>query len=337
MKIFILLLLCLYPVLGVAERKEPEWKQVVPGYEFTWPRDHGSHPAYETEWWYFTGHLGKDFGFELTFFRVSRDPYILIGHFALTDAINKKFYHTEILSRELKGVAHASTETMDVLLRSWSARMAGDEILISTKAGEIELSLKLSPAKNLILHGEKGVSIKGPGHGQASLYSSFTRLVGTASLKIGSKSFKIPNAQVWFDHEVTSGELFEEFEGWDWFALQLDDGTDIMLYQLRDKNGNKTKFSSGTYVKPDGSYYRLSHDDFKIISLDHWKSPKTGSIYPVKWKLLLHNEELELNIEPVMKEQEMVTLGTTGRNYWEGKSVVTGSKIGQAYVELTGY
>jgi predicted secreted hydrolase len=327
---------------------------VVPGKKFSFPHDHGSHSQYETEWWYYTGHLEtsaqRKFGFQLTFFRVGIDPgqtsksewhspSIHLAHFALTDDLNKTFYHFEKTNRESFNIAGAKEGTMHVWNSTWETRMKGSDIHIHVETDSILLDLTVAPQKPLILQGEDGYSKKGREPGEASYYYSYTRLVGDGILKLKDSEHKVTTASVWMDREFTSSKLAQATQGWDWFAIQLENGEDIMVYQLRDKQNNPNQFSSGSYVDPSGNKTHLSSKDFNIKVLTLWKSPESGIQYPAEWEILIPMYNKTLHIKPVIPNQELSTTKSTGVTYWEGRCHVydDGTFIGNAYVELVGY
>jgi predicted secreted hydrolase len=329
---------------------------ILPGKSLQFPRDHGAHEDYNTEWWYFTGHLkSKDrtFGFELTFFRVGVNHQqisssawnvknVYLAHFAVTDDKNKVFYHAEQKSRGNFNEAGASVDNLDVWNKTYSAKLNNEEIVLSAIDQDLSLRLNLKSKKSPTLHGDNGYSKKGSGAGDASYYSSLTRLVGAGELTIKDNMFQIDQASVWFDHEFSSSEMTRAKVGWDWFAVQLENDEELMVYQLRDEKNLKTEYSSGTYIKADGSTVHLSASDFVIERLASWKSEETGITYPSKWQLKIPKLSLDLKITPTVQSQELVTKQSTGVTYWEGRSRAEGqlnqhSILGDAYVELVGY
>jgi len=310
------------------------------------PRPHAAHREYGTEWWYFTGHLessaGRTFGFELTFFRVGlrekrlsnwEAQSLIVSHFALTDDQNGRFFFSDERERESFEQAGASDEGLNVWLKNWRASLVGNEIRLEAEDTEKSLKLAFSSEKPLVLHGDRGFSKKGPLPGEASIYSSLTRLKGGGQLSLGTENFKITQATAWMDHEFFTTDDQKGAKGWDWFALQLSNGEELMLYQLRDAAGNVTEFSSGTLIKADGSSAPITQ--IKIETLGRWKSPKTAIVYPNQWKISLPGYELE--VIPTIPNQEITGGNTTGVSYWEGRSIVSGTHSGQAYVELVGY
>jgi predicted secreted hydrolase len=338
---------------------ENEWAQVLEPRIWTFPRDHGAHPQYRTEWWYFTGNLvdeaGSRYGYQLTFFRRgirSRIPKqaspweirdLYLEHFAITDVSKNRFRSTEQISRAGPGLAGARTGGMDVWLLSGSAKMKGSLIFLEARSSGMELRLDLTPRKPVVLHGQNGFSRKGPGKGQASYYASFTDLETRGFLKTPSTSSRIAvRGQSWFDHEFGSNQLSESQEGWDWFGLHLSDRRDLMIYLLRLKDGSIEPASSGTLVEQDGAARHLILAEISVSVLDRWKSPRSGGEYPSRWRIRIPSEGIDLTVEPMIPDQELNTLNSTGITYWEGAVAGKGTSAGKAvscegYVELTGY
>ncbi len=331
------------------------------GYQYTFPRDHGSHPTYRTEWWYYTGHLhaksGRSFGFELTFFRRGIPPEdvttlpsrwsvkdLYLAHFAVTDLHGKRFHFSEKFSREGLGKAGADEAKLQVWIDDWRAEATTDMPGVHTLVARDDthaLSLTLQPAKPLVTHGAAGVSRKGKDVGQASHYYSFTRLATTGNLMIDGEQFEVTGTS-WMDHEFGSGDLGADQVGWDWFSLQLEDNTELMLYRMRLSDGSSDLASSGTAVSPDGHFRHLDVTDFQIESTGTWTSPESKATYPSRWKLTCPSLDLVLDVTPLLADQELRTSRSTNVSYWEGAVVVTGTKQGrsvkgQGYVELTGY
>jgi predicted secreted hydrolase len=331
------------------------------GYQYTFPKDHGSHPAYRTEWWYYTGHLqsknGRSFGFELTFFRRGVPPdeiktlpskwsisHLYLAHFAVTDITGKRFHFSEKFSREGLGKAGADESRLRVWIDDWRAEAATDQIGSHTLVAHDEthaLSLTLQPAKPLVTHGAAGISRKGKELGQASHYYSFTRLATTGGLTIDGERFEVSGTS-WMDHEFGSSELGADQVGWDWFSIQLEDNTELMLYRMRRKDGSSDLASSGTVVSSDGRAKHMEVTDFQIESTGTWTSTESKATYPSKWRLTFPSLDLVLDVAPLLADQELRTSRSTKVSYWEGAVAVTGTKQGrpikgQGYVELTGY
>ncbi len=341
-------------VLGV-EEDQPFARAIQPR-KFVFPDDHGPHPQFKTEWWYYTGNLfsesDRHFGYQLTFFRSALTPeaqqrnsnwatnQIYMAHFALTDVDTELFYHFERFSRDSLGLAGAKANPFKVWLENWSAEGRQCEPLpmrLSASVDSVAIELNLESAKPIVLHGENGLSQKSAKPGNASYYYSMTRMPTTGSISISGESFQVSGTS-WLDREWSTSALGEGQVGWDWFSLQFDDGRELMYYQLRLKDGNADPLSSGVLVDVDGSTKRLKPSDIDIKVLKHWQSSKSGAKYPAKWSLDVVNEGISLEISPVLAEQELIT---TVR-YWEGAVSFQGkdsaSKLtGFGYVELTGY
>jgi predicted secreted hydrolase len=336
-----------------------EWRQAVGPWKWVFPRDHGSHPEFRTEWWYFTGNLRdpaeKRFGYQLTFFRQGmilepknpthpwaiRDVYL--AHFTLTDVSAGQFLYAERVSRKGPGLAGADEKGMHVWLLNWMAEMKGEKIRLEARHQGMELSLNLVPRKPLVFHGNNGLSRKGPAAGQASYYFSYTDLETNGFIKTGlSQSSIRVNGVSWLDHEFGSNQLTPEQVGWDWFSLHLSDGQDLMIYFLRRKDGTLEPSSSGTLVTRSGASTHLKLSEINVEILDTWKSPKSGGSYPSRWKVSVPAAKIDLEITPLVASQELLTEGSTGVTYWEGAVGGKGTSAGkpvtfEGYVELTGY
>ena len=352
----LLVVLCMVAYIAPAAA-QPDFKQVKEGLQLIFPKDHGAHPEYETEWWYYTGHLtladGRTFGFQLTFFRVGVDPFTIsksswqarslyLAHFALTDDAAGQYRHSEQLRRGAFDDAGAAESGLNVWNGNWSARMNGDRQEISASTPKYALTLALVPTKPLVLQGTKGFSRKAEGMGAASYYYSYTRLAGNGSLTLDGTSYPITSASVWMDREFTSSKLAQGVEGWDWFAVQLNSNEEIMVYQLRAKDGTKSSFSSGMLIAADGTTKALTADEFTIKPLGNWTSDASKITYPATWEVTIPERDYRLTITPTVANQELETPSTTAVTYWEGRATVSGTQHGKAvsgnsYVELVGY
>ncbi len=324
---------------------------------FDFSVDHGPHPDYQTEWWYYTGNLdttsGEHFGFQLTFFRRALVPaadlpgkrasswafdQVYLGHFALTDVAGEAFYAFEQLSRGAAGLAGAQAQPFQVWLENWSVRQGGPGIYqLSAEDGAVSLNLTLEDVKGPILHGNGGYSQKGPEPGNASFYVSQPRLAAKGSVSTPQGQFEVTGT-AWMDQEYSTSALSEGQVGWDWFSIQLDDDTELMLFQIRRDDGSVDPFSSGTVIYPDGTTRHISLGDFTITVNDTWRSPHTGGVYPSDWTIDLPGEKLLLTLTPRLADQEL----QLSYNYWEGSVAIRGERDGQpvsgnGYVELTGY
>jgi predicted secreted hydrolase len=357
LSLFVLILTLSLPGRGQGEGGFT-YQLALPGRKLTFPADHYSHPDFKTEWWYYTGHLesesGKRYGYQVTFFRFGlrdrqgevkgKPPYftdLYMAHFAVSDIDRKKFLFRERINRGYQGKAGAETDRYLVWNEDWKVEGDLKTHLIQVNDRGTRLSLRLSSLKPPVLHGDNGLSQKGEGEGRASYYYSLTRMETEGELTIDGKKEKV-RGLTWMDHEFGSNQLREDQVGWDWFSLQLDDRTEIMLYLIRRKDGSPDPYSSGTLVKADGTTKHLRLGDFQIEKLDHWKSAKSGGDYPMKWKVTIPGEGIELEIVPEFPEQELITNRSTRVTYWEGAVQINGTLRnkpirGAGYVELTGY
>lgn len=331
-----------------------QFHPALPGYEFQFPRDHGSHDEYRTEWWYYTGHLqtetGHRYGFEVTFFRVGVVPpevpsqtrwdlhNLALAHFAITDIDRQKFRYAEKLNRESPFTASAATGFLDVFNEGWSVTTMPDGTwhLIATH-GSDSLDLTMRSRKAPAVHGENGISVKAEGIGYATHYYSMTRLDTTGTIN-GQRCHGV----VWMDHEFGSSNLRENQQGWDWFCMQLDNDSEVMLYQIRRSDGTPDPASSGSLIISDGSVIHIRHDQMHVQALDRWRSPKSGAVYPMVWRVTVPEFRIAVTITPEMRDQELVTRGSTNVTYWEGAVAISGTfdnvaVSGVGYVEMTGY
>ncbi len=336
-----------------------------PGFElvtaptpFEFPRDHGPHPGFRHEWWYVTGHLdtpgGEPFGFELTFFRFALKPpaslppadtqsawrarQIYMAHFAVSDIGRKHFAVSERFARDALGLAGAQPDPFRVSLDDWSlgatAKSKSWRLVAADKG--YALDLEIDPAAPLMLNGDAGFSRKSDAEGAASYYYSIPRMSARGKLIRAGKSLDVQGA-VWLDREWGSGALGADQQGWDWFALQLDDGSALMFYALRKRSGDRDPHSAGTWLSPDGKTLPLTNEAVQITPTSNWTSP-TGTHYPATWHLQVPKLNLDVTITPRLANQEL----NTSTKYWEGASLITGTRenkkiTGKAYVELVGY
>jgi predicted secreted hydrolase len=333
------------------------YQLALPGRKLIFPADHYSHPDFKTEWWYYTGHLetesGKKYGYQVTFFRFGvRDRQkeakekplfteLYMAHFALSDIAAKKFVFRERINRGYGDKAGAATDRYLVWNEDWKVEGDARNHSIDVKDRETQLRLTVKSQKPPVLHGQNGLSQKGEGEGRASYYYSLTRMQTDGELTIAGKKEKV-RGLTWMDHEFGSNQLREDQVGWDWFSIQLDNQTELMLYLIRRKDGTPDPYSSGTLVKADGTTKHLALRDFQIEVLDRWKSRKSGANYPMKWTVTIPTEKIELEITPAFVDQELVTNRSTRVTYWEGAATIRGTIrnqpiTGHGYVEMTGY
>jgi predicted secreted hydrolase len=306
------------------------------------PRDHGAHPDAALEWWYYTGHLsgegGRAYGFLLVFFRLRQ---FQLAHFAWTDVSHKTFRFDEKAHLGLPGIAGAREGRLDVVNEDWSAKQEGGLHQLRASADGAELALTLRAEKPPVVHGENGISRKGAGENEYSHYVSITRLSVRGTRKANGKAEALSGI-AWFDHEWGPGALPAEAAGWDWFSLQLSDGSELMLYRMRQKDGSASLSSSGTFVPAEGPPRRVAWSDVRLESTGKWHSPRSGADYPAGWRVGVRSVGLEANVTPVLADQELATEKSTGVTYWEGACRVEGTRAGRpisgrAYAELTGY
>jgi predicted secreted hydrolase len=308
----------------------------------SFPRDHGSHPDSAVEWWYYTGHLTDaekhEYGFQLTFFRVGE---LHLAHFAWTDVGAGTFRFEEKAHLGLPGIASAEVGRLKVSNEDWSAEDSGGAHRLRAAGSGWKLDLDLAPARPPVLHGAGGISRKGPGEKEYSHYVSITRLTAAGHLLQGRRRVVL-SGTAWFDHEWGPGALPSGALGWDWFAAQLSDGSELMLYRMRGEGARATPFSSGTFVDPAGKAIPIRWEDVRLTETKSWRSPRTQARYPAGWEIAVEPLSLSLSVEPLVADQELSTEKSTGVTYWEGACRVSGSRsgrsvTGRAYAELTGY
>jgi predicted secreted hydrolase len=324
------------------------YRTALPGYRFEFPRDHFSHPDFQTEWWYYTGNLqasdGHRFGFELTFFRhgVERVPAtsvwdvqdVWFAHLALSDIDGNRFLHTERLNRAGAGLAGVDSTNGRIWNGNWNVGISTNEQKLSAVAERFQLALALRPLKPPVTHGINGVSQKAEGPGRASHYVSYTRLATKGSITMDGKLFTVEGLS-WMDHEFFTHQLEAIQTGWDWFSVQFDDGSELMLFRLRHKDGSADPYSAGDYVDAQGHARHLSAADFQLIPGKTWTSPETKGIYPIEWTIRVPPLGIDTALRTRVPQQEL-------SKYWEGAIEVTGTKQGRpvkgaGYLEMTGY
>lgn len=327
----------------------------------TFPLDHGAHPDFQTEWWYYIGSLqseeGHHFGYQLTFFRRALLPLeevqnrssqwatsqVYMAHFALSDVNGQSYNAFERLARSAAGLAGAKAIPFQVWLQDWSVEETGINpqgfpiYRLKAAQDEIQLDLILDDQKGPILQGDQGFSRKGPQAGQASYYYSLTRLKTSGTVSIENRTYVVSGFS-WMDHEFSTSVLSNDQVGWDWFSIQLVDGSELMMFQIRKADGSIDPFSSGAWISPSGEKFDLSQSDFEISVTEYWRSPHSEAVYPSRWKIKIPDLELQLTIEPYLQDQEL----NLSYSYWEGAVRIIGTRNGQVvtgngYVELTGY
>jgi len=334
------------------------WRQAIGPWSWAFPRDHGAHSDFKTEWWYFTGNLQdarqRKFGYQLTLFRQGiqftpaqahskwavRDFYF--GHFTISDLAAGQFHVAERVTRGALGMARAATGRMDVALGPWSIVQGPDEqIHLAAQEPGMAITFDAHPAKPLVLEGVDGFSRKADGVGNASYYYSYPRLTTAGQVRVGEKTFDVSGLS-WFDHEFSTSMLGKDQVGWDWFCLQLNNNEEIMLYALRDKSGVMDPVSEGTWVSADGTSERLAPGTFSIGKNGTWRSPRSGAVYPAGWHITVPGHRTDLTVTPALADQELCLTKMGALDYWEGACTIQGAVAyapvkGVGYTELTGY
>jgi len=334
--------------------------QALAPWSFAFPRDHGPHPQFRQEWWYVSGNLdaasGERLGFELTFFRIALQPesglapepaasawrarQIYLAHFAITDVTAGRFRFAQKLSRAALGLAGAQTLPLRVWIDDWSleAATAGAAQQWSLRAAQpgYVLELTLQAAAPPVLNGDAGLSRKSGEPSAATYYYSMPRLAVHGRLIREGHPLRLQGL-AWLDREWGSGGLGAQQVGWDWFALQLNDGSALMFYALRDRDDSRDPHSAGTWVEAAGGSRPLSNEEVRIEVTDHWSNAQ-GTRYPARWRIRVPALALEVSVRPVLADQELLTTP----DYWEGAVDVRGTRAGRniagrGYVELVGY
>jgi predicted secreted hydrolase len=324
--------------------------------EFHFPADHGPHPDFRTEWWYYTGNLatanGRRFGFQLTFFRSALAPRMpprasawatrqaWLAHFTVTDVAGGAFHSFERWSRGALGLAGAQAEPFRVWVKNWTAGAVGESTFplhLVASADNTAIDLVLRQGKPPVLQGDRGLSRKSAEPGNASYYYSLTRMPASGTVRVAGENFAVTGL-AWMDREWSTSSLGKDQVGWDWFSLQLSDGWEAMLYRMRRKDGTADPASSGSLVDPRGGSRTLGLPQFQILGSGEWRSPRSGARYPARWLLRIPEEDLSLEVRPLLADQEL----DVSFRYWEGAVAVEGTHHGKpvrgnGYVELTGY
>jgi predicted secreted hydrolase len=317
---------------------------------FEFPKDHGPHPDYRAEWWYYTGNLadadGNRYGYQFTIFRrgiVPGEPerdsewathQIYFAHFTVTDVAGETFEYHERYSRASPELAGAQAEPIyHVWLDNWEVKeIEPGKVRLKASDGQVGIDLVLEQAKPAALQGDRGLSAKSDESGNASYYYSLTNNPTQGTVTTPRGSFEVTGSS-WMDREWSTSDLDEGAVGWDWFSLQLDDRREVTFYYIRREDGSPEPVSAGIIINPDGSTVPISLDDIEITVLDHWTSPHSDAAYPAEWNLTIPSQGIDLHITPLINDQELRVSFT----YWEGAVRVEGTQTGYGYVELTGY
>jgi len=327
-----------------------EYPAVVPGAALAFPRDHGSHPRFRSEWWYITGWVhdenGHDFGVQVTFFRtrpgIAEDSAsrfapseLLFAHAAIADPDTGRLRHDQRSARAGWGLAEASEGTTDVAIGDWSLRLSGDTYAARVTARDFAFMLSFTTRAPLLLQGERGVSRKGPRDAQASYYYSRPQLAVDGTLSLAGRAFAV-RGTAWLDHEWSSEYLAADSQGWDWVGINLDDGGALMAFRIRAKDGS-VPWAGATLRDASGAVQSFGPNDVEFTALRQWRSPRTGVVYPVAFRVTAGT--LTLDLEPLFDDQELDARASVGTVYWEGaiRARTGGRTVGRGYLELTGY
>jgi len=341
------MLLAALPARAASER---EFAPVLPGRALVFPRDHGAHPDYRNEWWYLTGWLqsagGEALGFQVTFFR-STPPFavdtasrfaptqVLLAHAALADPALGRLRHDQRAARPALGLAGASEDSTQAWIDDWRLELRGNAYRTLIAARDFSLELECEPPGAPLLQGEAGYSRKGPRPEQASYYYSRPQLRVRGQVARGGRRDAV-SGTAWLDHEWSSTLMAPEATGWDWAGINLADGGALMAFRMRDASG-AAHYAAGTLAAPAGQPQRFGDGEVDFTPLRTWRSPRTGTTYPVGMKLRAGRSEWTL--EPLLADQELDARASTGTVYWEGavRCMQAGREAGRGYLELTGY
>jgi predicted secreted hydrolase len=340
--------LVLPPAEGFSLATEPN--------SIVFPDDLGPHDDYQTEWWYYTGNLdgpdGRPFGFQFTIFRRAllppaatadgssdwRSDQVYLAHFTISDMANDAFYPAERFSRGAAGLAGAQASPYRVWLEDWSVEeIAPGQVRLRAQTGEVALDLTLTETLPPVLHGDGGLSAKGPEPGNASYYYSLVQQRAKGTVTVPGETVPVTGL-AWKDHEWSTRALSEGAIGWDWVSLQLDNGGALMLFEIRREDGTLEPASAGSYITPDGQVQHLDLGDWTLEVTDEWTSPTSGATYPAGWRISVPSAGLELEGRPQMAAQEL----NVSSVYWEGAVSFEGTLAGEpvaaeGYIEMTGY
>ena len=334
---------------AAAANPATDFAPVVAGRTLQFPEDEGSHPEFRTEWWYVTGWLDvtpTPLGFQVTFFRTRPHPdtpnpsrfnprHILIAHAAISEPAHGRLRHESRSARAGFGLAEATIGATNVWIDAWQLRSKRGQYSAQIDAEDFSLALDFEPTQPPLLHGDHGFSRKGPDRASASYYYSLPHLRVEGRVRIGSRSRNVTGS-AWLDHEWSSRIMDAHAVGWDWVGLNMDDGSAIMAFKMRRRDGS-THWAGATVRDAAGVTRTLAPQEIAWETQRRWRSPRSGASYPVATRLKLGASSLDL--VPLMDDQESDSRRSTGAIYWEG--AVTAStdaqRIGHGYLELTGY
>jgi len=340
------------PLALVAARAgaEVRYPAVLPDTALAFPRDHGSHPDFRTEWWYITAWVrdgdGNDLGVQITFFRnrpgVAESGnsrfaprQLMFAHAAIADPRRGRLRHDQRAARTGFGLAEAAEATTGVNIGDWSLRLDDQTYQARVVARDFSLDLAFAAHAPPLLQGDRGTSRKGPRAEQASHYYSRPHLPVTGTLTLDGHKLDV-RGSAWLDHEWSSSYLAPEARGWDWVGLNFDDGSALMAFRIRDA-GSGPYWSGGAWQDENGAVRDLKPADVDFTPLRHWRSPRTGIEYPVAFAIRAGG--IAITVEPLLSDQELDSRASVGTVYWEGavRAFADGREIGRGYLELTGY
>ncbi len=322
----------------------------LPAIKLGFPRDHGAHPAFRTEWWYLTGQARaaqREFGFQATFFRTrvgvtqgmsSRFAarQLLFAHAALTDVQGRKLWHDQRIAREGFEVAAAAQDDLRVRLRDWSLERQADVYRAHLPAGDFALELQCSATQPVLLQGEQGLSRKGPQVENASYYYSQPQLAVRGGVALQGQRFEV-SGKAWLDHEWSQELLHPQAVGWDWIGINLDDGSALTAFRLRRQDGSAL-WDGGSFRSPRTGLENFGPGQVVFSAQRRWTSPLSQASYPVEWSV--RTPAGAYTVKAVIDNQELDSRRSTGAFYWEGLSDLfdgSGRRVGRGYLEMTGY
>jgi predicted secreted hydrolase len=346
---FLIILLVL--IMQLAFAAPPQFAQVVPDKALAFPHDFGAHPDFRTEWWYATGWLDmpdkKPLGFQITFFRSATDhdpanpsrfapKQLIIAHAALSDPAIGRLLHDQKSARAGFGLAHAKEGNTDVKLDDWHlTRTADGRYQATVKARDFTLAITLAPTQAPMLQGDGGFSRKGPRPNQASYYYSEPQLMVEGAITRNGKLVAV-SGRAWLDHEWSTSVLDADAAGWDWVGANLDDGSALMAFQIRNKNGGKL-WAHAALRDKSGRITQFKPEDVHFTPTRTWRSPRTNASYPVATDI--QTGPFLWRMIPLQDDQELDSRQSTGAVYWEGGVTVMRNQqpVGRGYLEMTGY
>ena len=337
-------------VQGAGDSYGATYPAVVPGRVLRFPDDEGSHPGFRIEWWYVTGWLFDDarhpLGFQLTFFRnravdTGGNPSrfapenLFVAHAALSDGRRGRVLHAQQIARGGFGLAAAVIGTTDVNIGDWFLRAADGALRARVQGTEFSLDLTLRRTQPPLLHGDQGFSRKGAEPDAASYYYTLPQLAVAGSVVTGGSTTRV-SGTAWLDHEWSSAPMPPQVTGWDWVGINLDDGGALMAFRMRS-GWRADLWGAATLRSADGKSRTFPPQKVSWVAAREWRSARTGATYPVSWRVTV--DDLEIEIEPLMDDQEIDARASTGTIYWEGAVTARagGRLIGHGYLELTGY